>query len=165
MMSYFSRTKATHTQQIPNTQCTASNMKTFKILLVEDDLMFRTMLDDYLSQNPNYSVMAVSCGEECISNLAVNPDLIVMDYNMNSFNIDAANGLTTLKIVKRLKPDIPIIMLSGEEDTSTLAKAMFSGAYDYVMKGEEAFDKLANSIEELRRNAQIEDRFRDEYGG
>ncbi len=165
MMSYFARTKATRTHQALNSQCIASNMKTFKILLVEDDLMFRTMLDDFLSQNPNYDVMSVSCGEECISNLAVDPDLIVMDYNMNSFNIDAANGVTTLKIVKRLKPDIPIIMLSGEEDTSTLAKAMFSGAYDYVMKGEDAFDKLATSIEELRRNAQIEDRFKDEYGG
>lgn len=138
-------------------------MNNFKILLVEDDLLFRTMLEDHLSQHPEYDVMMVSCGEECIANLAVEPNLIIMDYNMNSFNRDAANGLTTLKIIKRLKPDIPVIMLSSENNTSTLAKVLYSGAYNYVVKSEDAFEKVSVIIEELRRDANIEASFRENF--
>ncbi|MEZ4888280.1 MAG: response regulator [Chitinophagales bacterium] len=139
-------------------------MNTFKILLVEDDLLFRTMLEDHLSQNPEYDVMMVSCGEECIANLEVEPHLIIMDYNMDSFNRQAANGLTTLKIIKRLKPNIPVIMLSGEDDTSTLAKVLYSGAYNYVVKGDDAFDKVSTIIEEMRRETNIEADFRENFG-
>ena len=162
-MSLFSNVRAA--RQAPNLQTKShSSMESFRILLVEDDLLFRTMLEDHLSQNPNYDVMMVSCGEECIANLAVEPQLIIMDYNMNSFNKQAANGLTTLKIIKRLKPDIPVVMLSGEDDTSTLAKVMFNGAYNYVLKGEEAFEKVSVIIEELRRDAIIEADLREDFG-
>lgn len=161
-MSLFSNTRTA--AQALNLPTKSSNMESFKILLVEDDLLFRTMLEDHLSQNPHYDVMMVSCGEECIANLAVEPNLIIMDYNMNSFNQKAANGLTTLKIVKRLKPQIPVIMLSGEDDTSTLAKVMFNGAYNYVVKGEDAFDKVSVIIEELRRDSIIEADFKKDFG-
>ncbi len=163
MMSLFSNAQ-TAPQALNLPTKSSSSMESFKILLVEDDLLFRTMLEDHLSQNPNYDVMMVSCGEECIANLAVEPNLIIMDYNMNSFNQKAANGLTTLKIVKRLKPQIPVIMLSGEDDTGTLAKVLFNGAYNYVVKGEDAFDKVSVIIEELRRDSIIEQDFKRDFG-
>lgn len=163
MMSFLSSNARAARQIQHSPTMNSKTMNTFKILLVEDDLLFRTMLEDHLSQNPNYDVMMVSCGEECIANLAVEPNLIIMDYNMNSFNRDAANGLTTLKIIKRLKPNIPVIMLSGEDDTSTLAKALFSGAYNYIVKGDDSFDKVSTIIEELRKDASIEASFRENF--
>lgn len=162
-MFNFGKARAPHQVHPSLINANSKTMKTFKILLVEDDLLFRTMLEDHLSQHPDYDVMMVSCGEECIANLEVDPNLIIMDYNMNSFNRDAANGLTTLKIIKRLKPTIPVIMLSGEDETSTLAKVMFSGAYNYIVKGDDAFDRLSEAIEELRKNASIEADFRENF--
>src|ERR1700676_1403714 len=57
------------------------------------------------------------------------PDLILLDLGEN-----AADGLHTLRWLRRVRPDIPIVLLSLSEDTLQRAEALRLGAKDYLIK-------------------------------
>ena len=100
-------------------------MSTFKIFVVEDDPFYGEMLKYHISLNPDYVVEKFENGKECIDNLYKNPAVISLDYSLPDMS-----GLEVLKKVKKHNTEIPVIIVSGQEDVSTAVKLLKEGAYD-----------------------------------
>lgn len=114
-----------------------------KVTLIDDDPNMSEMLRDFFSDKfPTSALTSFSSGEKALEGLFEAPDLIVLDYHLDSVDADAMNGMQVLKKLKDRFPDVPVIFLSGQEKAEVAANTMKYGAYDYVVKNENAFHRL-----------------------
>jgi DNA-binding NarL/FixJ family response regulator len=118
-----------------------------KIFIVDDDIMLTEALKDYLIRKIPHDVRVFGTGEECIQNLNDKPDFIVLDYYLNSVQKDAANGMEILQVIKKHYHHIHVIMLSSQERYSIALQTIQKGAEQYVIKDEDAFEKIAALID------------------
>ncbi len=112
------------------------------IFIVDDDQLTSTMLSDHLKENPLNDVTIFSTGEECIRNLTLNPDVIILDYTLNSADKGAADGLQILEQIKKVDNDVRVIMLSAQNDYGKALQTILKGAAEYVIKDDEAFKRI-----------------------
>jgi two-component system OmpR family response regulator len=130
--------------------------KKILIFLVDDDTLFLKSLEIEFTQNTQSIVKTFATGEKCIENLAQNPDVIVLDYYLNSVDINAINGLATLDSIKKANPHIPVIMLSSQDKISVAVNCMKHHAIDYIVKSETAFVRLQKAITTIFHYQKIE---------
>lgn len=112
------------------------------IFIVDDDEMIRQMLEDHLKENPINKVTAFSTGEECIANLALAPDVVILDYQLNNAVANAGDGLQILQQIKKLDHSVKVIMLSSQEDYLKALQTIMKGAEEYVVKNTESFKRI-----------------------
>lgn len=92
--------------------------------------MYSYVLEAMLKEGHNYKITTFSTGEACLEMLENNPDLIILDYNLEG----AMNGLDTFKSIHLKKPKIPVIILSSQTDIQIAADLLKMGAFDYIQK-------------------------------
>jgi len=122
------------------------NAQPKKIFIVDDDTMLTEALQDYLTRKIAHDVQSFHTGEECLQHLSENPDIIILDYYLNTVQKDAANGMEILQVIKKQNSDIHIIMLSSQEHYGVAMKTILKGAEEYVIKDENAFQKIAELV-------------------
>lgn len=122
----------------------------FKIFIVEDDEWYCEFLTYHLSQNPEYEIEKFHTGKELLENIYKKPSLITLDYSLPDLNGDAV-----LKKIKDIDQDIPVVIISGQEDVSTAVNLLKVGAYDYIIKDDETKDRLWNSAKHVRENQKL----------
>lgn len=125
-------------------------MDAFRIFIVEDDLLYGEMLRHHLALNPDNEVYLFRNGEECLKNLYREPKMISLDYSLPDMS-----GLDIMRRIKKDYPEIPVIIVSGQEDISTAVTLLREGAYDYFVKDDDVKDRLWNVIKKIRENLQL----------
>jgi DNA-binding NtrC family response regulator len=113
-----------------------------KIFVVDDDEMMAMALEDHLTRNTLHEIHVFTTGEECIKSLRMQPDIIILDYHLNSIQKEAANGMAILEAIKKLNRDIPVILYSSQDAYSIALQSINKGATQYVIKDEHAFDNI-----------------------
>jgi len=124
------------------------------IFLVDDEPIQNEMLKDYLSDRFLYEIKVFDNGEEALQNMNLNPEIVVLDYHLNSHKANAQNGVEVLKMLKEKSPAVQVVMLSGQDKIDVAVDSIKYGAYDYVVKGETAFSRMENifnNISELHK--------------
>lgn len=122
----------------------------YLVFIVDDEPIFLEMVKDELMENPKLEVMAFENGEECIDNLHLNPDIVILDHNLDRKDANAKNGMETLDDIRRKKPETNIIILSGQLlPDVTFDFIMKKEVTKYIVKGENAFDDLKEVVNEL----------------
>lgn len=116
------------------------------MFLVDDEPIQNEMLKDYLSERFLYTIKTFDNGEEALANMGLNPEIVVLDYHLSAHKPDAKNGVDILKAIKEKHHAVQVIMLSGQDKIEVAADSMKFGAYDYVVKGETAFSRMENTI-------------------
>ena len=116
------------------------------IFLVDDEPIQNEMLKDYLSERFLYDIKTFDNGEDALKNMGENPYIVVLDYHLSAHNPKAKNGVEILKTLKESYPETQVIMLSGQDQLEVAIDSMKYGAYDYVVKGETAFSRMENII-------------------
>lgn len=122
------------------------NNDKIKLFLVDDDVDFLKLLKIQLLQQHDIVIETFSTGELCIEHLSSNPDIIIVDYNLDSVEKDAMNGIETLDKIKSVNADIPVIMLSAQDEIDIALKCMSHKAFDYVVKSATDFLRLKKVI-------------------
>ena len=122
------------------------NNDKIKLFLVDDDVDFLKLLKIQLLQQHDIVIETFSTGELCIEHLSSNPDIIIVDYNLDSIEKGAMNGIQTLDKIKSLNADIPVIMLSAQDEIDIALKCMSHKAFDYVVKSASDFLRLKKVI-------------------
>ena len=120
-----------------------------KVFIVDDEPLLTEMLSDYLQEQANGSSLEIETfptGEACLEKLNQNPDVIILDYYLNSREREAANGIDILKSIKDKNKALPVIMLSSQKNYTTAAKTIMYGAVHYVTKGQDAFGEIYDLI-------------------
>ena len=119
------------------------------IFVVDDDDMQRAMLVDHVKKNPLYKVQAFSTGEECLQSLSQGPDVVILDYELNSKVAHAQNGYEILQQIKKLDRSICVIMLSSQMQYGKAMQTVVKGALEYIVKDHTAFKKIDGILEGL----------------
>jgi len=119
------------------------------LFLVDDEPIQNEMLKDYLSERFLYEIKNFDNGEEALQQMHLNPEILVLDYYLNAHNPEAQNGIEILKKIKESHPNTQVIALSGQDKIEVAIDTIKYGAYDYVVKGESAFSRIENIINNL----------------
>jgi len=134
-----------------------ANSELRKVFLVDDDPMHLQMLKDHLSSKLKLDITTFSTGEDCLANLDKEPEVIVLDYYLNSVEKSAANGIDILKKIKARNADTEVIMLSGQEKIEIAVETMASGAFDYVIKNESSFLRTENKLLNVIKHKKLQE--------
>jgi two-component system, NtrC family, response regulator AtoC len=126
------------------------DQKTFKVFIVEDDLWYSSMLEYYLSLNPDYVLQKFNTAKSFLAKLHEKPDVVTLDYSLPD-----TTGDQLLSQIKESCPDTKVIIISGQEDVKVALDLLKKGAYDYIVKDEDAKDRLWNTINNLRENVAL----------
>ena len=117
-----------------------------KLFLVDDDALYLKSLEIDFLQHADFDIETFETGELCVANLSHQPDIIILDYLLDSVDKNAMNGIETLDKIKAFNPDIPVIMLSAQDKIEVAIDCMHHKAADYVVKSETAFMRLQKII-------------------
>jgi DNA-binding NtrC family response regulator len=121
------------------------NQNSLKIFILEDDTWYGSMLQHYLSLNPDYEIKRFESSREFFDRLHEKPDVVTLDYSMPDMD-----GSEVLKKIKEVHPDIQVIIISGQEDVGTAINLLKNGAFDYIVKDDDTKDRIWNSILHLK---------------
>ena len=131
------------------------------ILIVDDAREIRMLLETYLEKAGYDNINFAASGEELFA--------IIDDYNLNEGELDLilldivlpdGNGVEICRKLK-MEPyfkDIPIIMVTGRDDDSTLEEAFAAGAMDYIKKPISRVELLARVSSALKVRKEIKER-------
>src|SRR4030066_116558 len=99
------------------------------VLVVDDEEGIREILSG-IFEDEGCSIVTANSGEEALDLLKEqNPDLILLDIWLPGID-----GIQTLEEIKVLRPDLPVIMISGHANIELSVKATRLGAYDFLEK-------------------------------
>ncbi|MDB5190528.1 MAG: sigma-54-dependent Fis family transcriptional regulator [Segetibacter sp.] len=126
------------------------DQKTFKVFIVEDDLWYSSMLEYYLSLNPDYVIQKFDTAKAFLSKIHEKPDVVTLDYSLPDIT-----GDKLLSQIKEISPDTKVIIISGQEDVKIALDLLKKGAYDYIVKDEDAKERVWNTIQHLRENVDL----------
>ena len=113
-----------------------------KILVIEDEAAIRRVLIKIISEeSDSYVVEEAENGIEGIEKFKDNDyDLVLCDIKMPKMD-----GVEVLEKAKKIKPEIPFVMISGHGDLDTAVNTMRLGAYDYISKPPD-LNRLLNTV-------------------
>lgn len=89
-------------------------------------------------------------GKACLQELYRKPDVISVDYGLPDMNGDAL-----LNKIRALNNNVPIVIISGQEDIATAVDLLKKGARDYIVKDDNTKDLLWRSIINIRENSDL----------
>jgi DNA-binding NtrC family response regulator len=122
-------------------------MNPFSIMIIEDDPWYGKILQHHLSLNPDYKVSCFLSGTECLANLHQKPDLVTIDFSLPDMN-----GDVLFKKIKEYHPELPVIVISSQENISVAVNMLKMGASDYLVKDDATKDLLWNSVIRIKEN-------------
>ncbi|AOZ99948.1 sigma-54-dependent transcriptional regulator [Flavobacterium commune] len=122
-----------------------------KILIIEDEAAIRRVLTKILSEeNDAYQVEEAEDGVSGYEKIKNNDyDLVLCDIKMPKMD-----GVELLEEVKKIKPEIPMVMISGHGDMETAIQAMRLGAFDYISKPPD-LNRLLNTVRNALDRKQL----------
>ncbi|GEC73625.1 DNA-binding transcriptional response regulator, NtrC family, contains REC, AAA-type ATPase, and a Fis-type DNA-binding domains [Flavobacterium flevense] len=122
-----------------------------KILIIEDEAAIRRVLTKILSEeNESYQVEEAEDGVSGYEKIKNNDyDLVLCDIKMPKMD-----GVELLEEVKKIKSEIPIVMISGHGDMETAINAMRLGAFDYISKPPD-LNRLLNTVRNALDRKQL----------
>lgn len=100
-----------------------------KILIIEDDFSLRTLLEKFLHKN-GFDVVVTDQGRIGLEIMSSHP----VDYVLLDLRLPDSNGIDILQQIKKLYPNIVVIMMTFYDDVRSAVSAIKSGARDYLTK-------------------------------
>ncbi|HEX3047826.1 MAG TPA: response regulator transcription factor [Bacillota bacterium] len=115
-------------------------MSTIKVLIVEDEVMFRGCLKFFLEQDQDFEVVGCAGnGKEALELCgSYSPDVVLMDIGM-----PVCNGVEGTRLIKANYRQVKVIILTQFDDDPNIAKAIQNGADGYLLKSFEPVDLIA----------------------
>src|SRR3990172_1271443 len=124
------------------TTMTPDNADRIRVILVDDQLLFRRGLRALLDEEDDFEVVGeANDGREAIELArATRPDAVLMDINM-----PVLNGVEATRIIKAERPETKVVALTVSDEDQDLFEAIKAGAQGYLLKDlrpEELFEML-----------------------
>ncbi len=118
--------------------------KPIHIFIVENNRIFLRMLDYIFTKDFVYRFLEFKSLEECVQNLHLNPDIIILDYAL-----PGVDSNDTFKQIKKTNPESNLIVLVSEKDGKDPAQLITDGANDYVLKESYGVAKIIEKVENV----------------
>jgi len=132
------------------------NSATNKIFVVEDEPMYRRLVEYTLKLNPEHEVMGFGNAKDCLDKIHLNPKVIILDHSLPDIT-----GVELMKRIKKLNSEIEFIVLSGQKDISVAVAFLKEGAYDYINKDDQTSvdlkNRLLNTVNNIVKKQQLKE--------
>jgi DNA-binding NtrC family response regulator len=126
-------------------------VKDFRVLLVDDEAEFLETLMKRLKKR-RLDVKSATSGKEALQVLEEAPiDVVVLDVKMPDMD-----GIETLKEIKKVRPRVEVIMLTGHASIEVAMQGMELGAFDYLMKPMD-IDELLYKLQDAYKKKWYQD--------
>lgn len=123
------------------------------LFIVEDDKVFAMTLKADIEntfKNIPIKIHLFSSGEISMEKfMQIMPQVVILDYHLNSKYSEAADGIKVLNWMKKENDATKIIMLTGDNVIETAIDSFHHGASDYVIKTESKFKDINNSLSNI----------------
>lgn len=117
------------------------------VFFVDDDKMILNLLEYTFKSRSGIQVKTFFSGEECLENMHLKPDLVVIDHVFPEEK-GQLSGLEIIKKMREVDKDVSIIVLSSQQDKDLIPEFLKVGAKQYISKDDYFIDALIESIEE-----------------
>ncbi|MEO5675877.1 MAG: response regulator [Chitinophagales bacterium] len=135
----------------------------FKIFVIDDDPVMSEMIQDFLRKRYDHvQIFLFGTGEEAMTELYRKPEVIILDYHLDSLEANATNGIIILRRIKELLPNVPVLFLSSHENPDVAADTIRYGAYDYIVKNETAFQRMEIMINNATGHLSIKSKLKNQ---
>ena len=123
-------------------------MKNKLIFFVDDDKMILNLLEYTFKSRQGTRVQTFFSVEECLQNMHMKPDLVVMDhmFQEREGHIDV---IETIKQLKQIDKNLTVIVLSSQKDENLISEFLKNGASKYIAKENFFIDDLIDAIESV----------------
>jgi DNA-binding NtrC family response regulator len=125
-------------------------MADYSIFIVEDDPWYGEILAYHLGLNPDYKITRFETGKDCLLKMHLKPDLITIDFSLPDMQ-----GDELYKKIRESQPQIPVIIISAQEEINVAVNLLKMGVNDYLIKDEATKDLLWNSIARIRETQSL----------
>ncbi|HET6244318.1 MAG: response regulator transcription factor [Bacteroidetes bacterium] len=113
------------------------------VFYIEDSTISSVITDHKLREIADFRIYPYCSAEVAFKDLYFNPDVIILDYILPGMN-----GLQAIQKFKQTYPEIPIIMLSGQQNIDVIIDVMRAGACEYMSKknfsARELYEKICS---------------------
>lgn len=118
-----------------------------KIAIIEDNVQLVEFITEFLKTQGDFQIKAHTSGAEALKSLKLNkPDIVLLDLGLEDIR-----GETICVELRKLYPELPIIILTGDNSKTSLVNTLNSGADDYITKPFDAAELLARIQARLRQ--------------
>ena len=124
-------------------------MKEKLIFVVDDDKLIQHFLEYTLIGREGCSVKVFSKAEDCIKNLGINPDCIILDHYFLGNEENLMTGLEALRKIREINKDVQVIILSNNQDQELIDSYLDEGVTSFVVKEGFFINKLFDIFNEL----------------
>ena len=124
-------------------------MEKLKILVLDDEKVFREEIEEFL-ENDGFDVLLAAKPSEAFSIFTENEvDILILDLRLPEMD-----GLEVLKLVKSQYPEVEVIMITGHGDMDAVIQAMRHGAVEFFPKPFRLLDMRA-AIQRTKRHINV----------
>lgn len=125
-----------------------------KILVVDDDFLIRELLSEILLASEKYEVVSAENGQAALELYRRNADigLILSDMNM-----PVMDGLSLIKELRQEGSEVPIVVITGNNEIAIAIEALHSGANDYLVKDENIQETVVLAVDKVLEKKRIQD--------
>jgi DNA-binding response OmpR family regulator len=121
-------------------------METKLVFFVDDDKMILNLLEYTFKSRAGIQVKTFFSGEECLENMHLKPDLVVLDHLFPE-DTGQLSGLDVIKKMREADKKVSIIVLSSQQDEELIPEFLKVGAKQYISKDDYFIDALIETIE------------------
>jgi DNA-binding response OmpR family regulator len=126
-----------------------------RVLLVDDEKEFVDALAERLEIR-DFDVTKAFDGDEALDRIrSVDVDVVVLDVMM-----PGKDGIDVLREIKKTKPLVEVLMLTGHASVESAIDGLKNGAFDYLMKPTDTKDLIAKIVLAYKRKSEQEERIR-----
>ncbi|HHJ09564.1 MAG TPA: response regulator [Bacteroidetes bacterium] len=118
------------------------------IYVVDDDPFILNLVEKKLTRE-GFDVRVFKYGEECLAAMDTKPDIVVLDYLFVKHDDQVMNGKEIFSHIKEKYPDMPVIMLSGQDSGDVVLELARLGMNDYVIKDQFLIENLVVSLRDI----------------
>ena len=122
----------------------------FVVFIIEDDPIYGEILEYQFALNPNCVVRRFKAGKEALAALDQQPDLITLDYKLPDLT-----GAEVLKKIIHFNPDLPVVIISGQDDIGTAITLLKDGAYDYIVKNDNTKERIWSVVRNIQEKNDL----------
>ena len=127
-------------------------MKEKIVFIVDDDVLIRHFLEYSFIDKEGYAVKSFSKAEDCIMNLDMSPDCIILDHFFLGKEEALMTGLEALEKIRDVNKSVPVIVLSNINDRELINSYISKGATSFIIKEGFFINKLFDAFNDLALN-------------
>ncbi len=115
------------------------------IFVVDDDLLIQKIIEKEL-RSIKMEAMCFDYGEDCLPELGIKPDLIILDYIFVKGSTPVLGGLEILQEIRKLDEVVPVIILSRQESGNAVLDLIKLGIEEYIIKEKNFTSRLKEAV-------------------